>query len=140
MGLPLLFTLLGVNVNVVSSNVYIVGYQFYSFKVVKQLSCSNVVVPRMQGTFDDFAVYLAGSKRAVLMAAERLNCIVFAVCIEKRNSCAINIKLLAAVLFNLAPLGDLDKCQLSGGCNQSGYKLVIGQQQHSHQYTLLRHI
>jgi hypothetical protein len=47
-----------------------------------------------------------------LMAAERLNCIVLAVCIKKRNSCAINVKLLAAVLFNLAPLGDLDKCQI----------------------------
>lgn len=113
MDLTLLFTLLGVDVNVVSSNVYIIGHQSYSFKIVEQLSCSNVVVPRMQRTFDDFAVYLAGSKRAVLMAAERLNCIVLAVCIKKRNSCTINVKLLAAVLFNLAPLGDLDKCQLS---------------------------
>jgi hypothetical protein len=26
-------------------------------------------------------------------------------------------------------LGDLDKCQLTAGCNQSGYKLVIGQHQ-----------
>ena len=81
----------------------------------------------MQGTFDDFAVYLTRSKRAVLMAAERLNCIVLAVCIKKRNSCAIDVKLLAAVLFNFTPLGDLDKCQLTAGCNQSGYKLVIGQ-------------
>ena len=113
MDLPLLFTLLGVNVDVISSNIYIVCHQFYSFKIVKQLSCSNVVVPGMQGTFDYFAVYLAWRKRAVLMTAECLNRIILAVCIEKRNSCAINVKLLATVLFNLAPLGDLDKCKLS---------------------------
>jgi hypothetical protein len=67
--LPLFFTLLGIDVNIVSSNVYIVGQQLYTFKVVKQLSCFNVVVPRMQGTLDYFAVYLARSKRAILMAA-----------------------------------------------------------------------
>src|SRR3712207_4011385 len=82
----------------------------------------------MQGTFHDFTVYPAGSKRAVLVAAECLNCIVFALCIEKCNPCTFNVKLLSTVLFNLAPLVDLDKCQLSSPCNQSEYKLVIGLQ------------
>jgi hypothetical protein len=67
----------------------------------------------MQGAFDHFAIYLSGSKRAILMAAERLNSIVLAVRIEKSNSSAINVKLLAPVLFNLASLGDLNKYQLS---------------------------
>src|SRR3712207_7997876 len=62
----------------------------------------------MQGTFHDFTVYPAGSKRAVLVAAECLNCIVFALCIEKCNPCTINVKLLSTVLSNLAPLGDLE--------------------------------
>ena len=112
MNLPLLFTLLGIDVNVVSSNIYIVGHQLYSFKIVKQLPCFDVVVPRMQGAFDHFAIYLSRSKRAILMAAERLNSIVLAVCIEQSNSGAINVNLLAFVLFNLASLGDLNKCQL----------------------------
>ena len=134
MGLTLFFTLRGIDVNIVSSNVYIIRHQLYTFKVIKHFDF-NVVVPRMQGTLDDFAVYLPRSKRAVLMATECLNCIIAAVCIKKRNSCAIDVTLLSAVLFNFTLLGDLDKCQLPSGCNQSGYKLVIRQPP-----TDLRHI
>ena len=66
----------------------------------------------MQWALYYLAIYLTRGKRAVLMSAERFNCILFAVCIEKRYSCAVDIKLLATVLFNLAPLGDFDKRQL----------------------------
>ena len=60
--------MLGVDVNIVSSNVYIVGRQLYSFEIVEQFPCFDVVVPRMQGAFDHFSVYLSGSKRTILAA------------------------------------------------------------------------
>lgn len=73
------------------------------------------------------------------MTAERFNCIVPVVCIKKRNSCAIDVKLLAAVLFNFAPLSDLDKCQLSEVVINLAINWLLDSSRR-HQYTLLRHI
>ncbi len=66
----------------------------------------------MQRAFDYFAIDFAGGKRPVLMAAERLNRIVFAVCVKERNPCTIDVELLAAILPDFALLGNLDQCQL----------------------------
>ena len=73
------------------------------------------------------------------MSAERLDCIVSAVCVKKRDPRVIDIKLLAAVLFNLSPMGDFDKGQLLWRCNEPGYKLVI-RQQHIIQYMSPPHL
>jgi len=134
--LSLLFTLLGINVNAVSSNVYIVGRQLHSFQIVEQFPCFDVVVPRMQWAFDHLSVYLSGSKRAILMAAERFNGIILAVCIEKSNSTAINVKFLAAVFFNLASWATLTNANY----HYVVISLAIKWLSDSRKYALLRHI
>jgi len=99
-------------VNVVSPDVHLVGSQLYPFHVVEQLARSDVVVPRMERAFHHFSVYLARRKRAILVAAERLDGVVLALCEKERDPRAVDAELLAAVLFDLARLGNLDRCQL----------------------------
>ena len=66
----------------------------------------------MQRTLDYFAVYFAGGKRAVLVAAYCFDGVVLAVCAKEGNLGAVDVELFAAVFLYLAFLGYLDKCQL----------------------------